>query len=55
MDKVEKIAKASSKDKKKTAPRKKSAPNGIKKAMQNLNSSMSGLEQRNARCFPGFS
>ena len=53
MDKVEKITKAS-KNNKKTAPRKKRAPNGIKKAMQNLNSSMSELEQRTSMSFEEF-
>jgi hypothetical protein len=53
MDKVEKITKAS-KNKKKPAPQKKRAPNGIKKAMQNLNAGMSELEQRISLPFEEF-
>ena len=53
MDKVKKITKAR-KNKKKSVPNKQIAENGLKKAMQNLNSSMSGLEQRTSLSFEEF-
>ncbi len=53
MDKVKKITKAR-KNRKKSVPNKQIAENGIKKATQNLNSSMSGLEQRTSLSFEEF-
>ena len=53
MDKAKKITKALKK-KKKSTPEKKIATNGIEKAMQNLSSNMSKLEQRTAISFDEF-